>query len=117
MPLTVQEVFDDASCSDHPLQFAASILDKAETILALGHCGCKDLNEAYDTCGSYCDSDSFAVARLADGRFVGVEEASDSTGHGCQCSGSAVIAETLAEVVAWLSTENREAFIARKGGA
>lgn len=80
--LSVEDVFRDADCCDHPLQIDASILEGAKTILALGSCYCTTPNPEYSTCGSYCDSGSFAIARLTDGRFLVVREDSDSSGHG-----------------------------------
>lgn len=62
--LTAADVFANASaCGDHPLQIDSSIVDGAETILALGGCCCRPANESYETCGSFCDSSSFAIAR------------------------------------------------------
>jgi hypothetical protein len=98
--LTVQGVYEYAdSCGDHPLKLEGVSLEGAETLLALGSCGCKEPNPEYLTCGSWCDSGSFALGRLSDGRYITVRENSDSTGHGCQCNGSADVYATLEEAI------------------
>jgi len=110
MTLTIQEVFEQASgCGDHPLTITAAEINGAETILALGGCGCRGLSPNYDTCGSYCDTESFAVAKLPDGRYVVIHESSDTTGHGCRCSGGDSTHATLSDAL-WhgLGREDRE---------
>lgn len=108
--ISVAEVFADANCQDHPLGVAPAILDGAETIVGLARCGCTKWNSDGNTCGTYCDTSSFAVAELSDGRVIVVWESSDSTGHGCQCSGSADLFESLSDAL-WqgLDREDREA--------
>ena len=82
--LTFKDVYDDvAGCGDHPdTQLNDEIAAAAQTIIAMGGCNRIAINENYDTCGSYCDTQSFAVAILADGRYAVATESSDSTGHG-----------------------------------
>lgn len=81
--ITIQSVFENANCSDHPITCVTKEeLEGAITLIAGGHCGCNEMNEDYETCNSYCDTESFALGRLADGRFLVVEESSDSSGHG-----------------------------------
>jgi endonuclease III len=80
--LTVHRVFDEANCSYHPLTIEASVLDGAETLIAFGRCCCTSWNPTYTTCEGYCDSESFAIARLATGKFLLVEESADNSGHG-----------------------------------
>jgi hypothetical protein len=81
--ITIQSVFSDASCSDHPITCVTEEeLDGATTLIAGGRCNCTEMNEDYNTCRSYCDTESFALGRLADGRYLVVEESSDSSGHG-----------------------------------
>jgi|MudIll2142460700_1097286.scaffolds.fasta_scaffold10236_2 hypothetical protein len=85
MKLTVHHVFEDAStCSDHPLAFDKSLLDGAETLLSGGECDQSGgWQQDIDHSGhSYCESSSFALARLKDGRYFYVTESSDSSGHG-----------------------------------
>jgi hypothetical protein len=108
--LTVLDVYNNAeSCGDHPLGIDAALLDGALTLVALGSCSCYEYepNATYETCNSYCDSSSFALGKLADGRFIVIEESSDTSGHGCQCSGSATIHDTLDAAVANFTREER----------
>jgi hypothetical protein len=81
--ITVQAVFDSANCEDHPITCVTEEdLKDAVTLIAGGGCCCFETNEEGKTCGSHCDSESFALGRLTDGRYVVVEESSDSSGHG-----------------------------------
>jgi len=81
--ITIQSVFENASCADHPITCVTEKeLEGAVTLIAGGCCNCTEMSEDYNTCGSHCDTQSFALGRLADGRFLVVEESSDSSGHG-----------------------------------
>jgi hypothetical protein len=81
MALTFQDVYANAAkCSDHPIDLGIDA-EKVETLIAAGRCNDHSLNVDYDTCGS-CDTESFAIGYLPDGRFVIAEESSDSSGHG-----------------------------------
>lgn len=113
--VTVEDVFVNANCSDHPLQIDEKVLEGVRTIAGLGGCGCTGMNERYDTCGSYCDSGSFAIGELKDGRFIVVREDSDSSGHGCQCSGSADIFDNIDLALRLGLTENEREALAANG--
>src|SRR5688572_10517497 len=98
--LTLQTVFDVASCPDHPLSSSVSHDDiaSAETLFAAGGCSCFGVTPDGKDCGSYCDSSSFAIGRLRDGQYVLISEWSDSSGHGCQCNGTMYLGKSLADV-------------------
>lgn len=49
--------------------------------------------------GDYAEGSSCAIGRTRDGRYIVVEESSDTTGHGCQCSHSASIHDSLEEAI------------------
>lgn len=109
--LTIQDVYGKASlCAEHVSAVAPESIATATTVGAMGGCysghgpsreGCNECWELY----------SFGVGKLADGRYVAIEESSDATGHGCQCSGSASIWPTLEQALTLgLSREYREAF-------
>lgn len=76
--------WDCGDCRQHPSPFQKD--EVAEVIHFAGKCCCMSYSPDYKTCGSYCDSESFAVFKLKDGRFATFWEGSDSSGHGCQCS-------------------------------
>jgi hypothetical protein len=108
--LTIQEVYEQAaSCSEHVVPLSAAEISTAETLWAAGSCSCYPPTPMNQTCGGYCDTASFAIGRLADGRYVLIVESSDTTGHGCQCSGAVYIRETAAGVLMELDREEREA--------
>lgn len=109
--LTANEVFEKADqCDDHPLKIDKALLVDMETVLAMGKCGCNEYNTEYETCNSYCDSTSFAVAKLQNGQYLVVSEWGDSTGHGCRCDGTASIHDTLEQAKALgLTEEERQA--------
>lgn len=99
MPLTFQEVYGRASsCSDHVQDIDQAVADTALTLVAMASCGCVGYGDYYteDRCqGGYCDTESFAIGQIPTGQFLSVYESSDTTGHGCQCSGSCAIWPTL----------------------
>ena len=81
--LTVLEVWDAASsCHEHVLGVPRELAEQAETVVAMGGCSCTPFSEGGANCGSWCDSGSFAIGALPDGRHLAVWESSDSTGHG-----------------------------------
>ena len=80
--ITFQTVYNEANgCSEHSLDLDEDCAT-AITIIGGGQCGCSPWNLEYDTCGSYCDTESFAIGILPSGRFAVVYESSDSSGHG-----------------------------------
>lgn len=95
----IKEIFGRVNCGDHPVSIKEEDLEGCEVICALGRCSCNPYNENYYTCGSYCDSDSFAIVKLNTGKFLAMEEWSDTTGHGCQCDGAAKIFDTLQDAI------------------
>lgn len=111
--VTVESVFAEANCSDHPLKIDEKVLEGVRTIVGLGACCCSTYNPEYNTCGSYCDSGSFAVGELKDGRIIVVREDSDSSGHGCQCSGSADIFDNIDLAMRLGLTENEREELAK----
>jgi hypothetical protein len=72
---------------DLPADVVAAVADGAEHVWAKSEQG------------DYAEGSSCAIGRTKDGRFVVVEESSDTTGHGCQCGASASIHDTLEEAV------------------
>lgn len=50
-------------------------------------CNCGDLFDE-KMCNTWCDTWSIAIFQLKDGRYILANEASDTSGHGCQCGGS-----------------------------
>ena len=60
-------------------------------------------------CNSYCETGSAVILELKSGRYVYAREVSDTTGHGCQCSGSMEQFDDLESLIACgLDNENRE---------
>ena len=98
-PITIQEVFGEAQgCNYHPLTEPYPD-DKTETIVG----GWTDYGEGWD-------NESFAIGKLEDGRYLVVMESEDSSGHGCQCSGSSSVHATFEEAMRLgLSQEQRDA--------
>lgn len=112
--ITVESVFAEAnSCSSHPLDPIA--LEGVETLIGLGGCECFPTSTEYERCESYCSTQSFAVGLLKDGKFVRVEESSDTSGHGCQCSGSASVHDTWEELLINLTQGQRELVVSNLG--
>jgi hypothetical protein len=78
-PATAWGVVGEAAyCSDHPCEVPFTEAD-IEKVFYTEFTGDR---------GNYDDTSSCAIFRLKDGRHVVAEEWSDSTGHGCQCSGA-----------------------------
>lgn len=113
--LTVQDVYQNASGCAHFPEIDDDILTGAKTIYAAGKCSCT--GDEWSTAADfhrdpYCDTESFALALLANGRFLTIEESSDTTGHGCQCSGVAQFFDNLgAAIHLGLSTDQRTNFL------
>lgn len=60
----------------------------------------KRVTRAYFSEGGWGPEHSCAfVAQLDDGKWLAVEEGEDTSGHGCQCSGSADIYDTEEEAI------------------
>lgn len=76
----VEGAWDCGDCRKHPSPFQKE--DIAEVLHFGGKCCCTSFNPEYNTCKSWCDTDSFAVLKLKDGRFATFWEGSDSSGHG-----------------------------------
>lgn len=89
--LTVYDTFYP-NCYNHPQE---KLPENIRTIIALGGCYCKGMNDTYDTCESYCDSSSFGFGIMEDGRYIVCRESSDTSGHGCRCDGDFSIHETF----------------------
>lgn len=104
--IDISLVYSNGQCADHPLPELNT--ETTETIIAAGRCNCHELNLDYTTCGSWCDTNSFAIGLLSSGKFVVVEEWSDSSGHGCQCSGSLITVDSFSEALKNLTQETRE---------
>ena len=72
----------------------------------------KDVAEVYGAWSDGYDEgeeSTLSFCRLKDGRFVVVEEWSDYTGHGCQCSGTARFADSYEALVnGHLTAEERD---------
>ena len=66
----IESVFSHANCDDHPLKIKEDILIGSKTLIARNYCP------------DGWDSESFAIAELANGKFLAIEEWSDSSGHG-----------------------------------
>lgn len=64
-------------------------------------------------CRGMCDTWSEAFCRLKDGRYVTAHESSDTSGHGCQCSGSVDIYDTKDDFLRLGLTEASRAEIER----
>lgn len=109
--LTVNDVWENiVSCGDHPPTVPKEILEGIENIIAMGGCSCQGVNREYKTCDSYCDSNSFGIGKIKDGRFLVCSEWSDTTGHGCQCNGVTTLHESLEDALLMgLSEEDRNA--------
>lgn len=108
--IEIIEVLRDANCSNHPCGIPEKVLVSVRTIYAARRCKCIWFNPDGNTCNSWCDTtESFGVGQLADGRFIAAMEASDTSGHGCRCIGSAQIYATLDEAIRFgLNAEMRE---------
>lgn len=96
MKVSFEDVYCWASCEDHPISnvLTEAEIKEVETLAAFSRCGCSEYEDP-DWCVGVCDSESFALGQLQDGRYAVVWEASDTTGHGCICDGSASVFETL----------------------
>lgn len=71
------------NCSDCRKHSSPFNKEDVERVVAFGgRCCCRGYNEKYETCNSWCDTDSYAVFKLKDGRFATFWEGSDSSGHG-----------------------------------
>jgi len=107
--VSVQDVFGQASCEDHPINCVTEAeVANAETLFSAFRCLCTGWGQ---NCESWCDTESFAVAKLQDGRFLVVWENADSSGHGCQCDGGAGVYSTLKDAVRLgLGTDQRKLF-------
>lgn len=65
-------------------------------------------------CGSYCNTWSFVIATTTDNKFLCASESSDTTGHGCQCSGNFEVFDSIEALLATgLSDQAREILISR----
>lgn len=77
-------------CSDHPCDFKMEEVD--EVLRARTWCYCELRGDP--PCGSYCDTGGAALVRLKPVggkiRWAVAAESSDTSGHGCQCDGSAI---------------------------
>lgn len=65
----LKEVYDNASCLDHPVIISWDDLKDAEVIY-------------YWSLPDRWETETFAVGKLPNGKFVAAEEWSDSSGHG-----------------------------------
>jgi hypothetical protein len=102
-----KNTLDDISgCGDHPLPADIVNCTVSEVIAGSRWCNC---GEGEAMCHSCCDTGSVVLFLAADGRYVVAREDSDTTGHGCRCSGGAEAFATLGEAVSLgLTQEDRE---------
>lgn len=85
---TFDQVWADANCADHPqpAEFHEALTRPVAVLCAQ--------QEVADW-----DNMSFALVRLADGRYMTVEEWEDSSGHGCRCGGATALFDTLEDAL------------------
>ncbi len=95
--------YDEASrCGEHTLGFSPK--DVAGVLWAFW-----DADEGSDFEKRGTDDRTVSLCCLKDGKFGVLEECEDYTGHGCQCSGSADIFDTLEKAMRLgLNAEDRE---------
>lgn len=110
-------VIDQAQQDCHPLKKDV-VFDK-NTIVRVHWwsrwCNCGDRDQM---CGTYCDTGSGTIVELHDGHFVYAYEESDTSGHGCQCSGHVELFDSLADLIACgLTNSNRERIVAEMEAA
>jgi hypothetical protein len=109
--LTGEMVFHDIeSCGDHPPSLTVDEVRGCVTLLAYGTCYCHadtPKRGQYLSCESWCDTSSMALVRLLDGRHAVFRESSDTTGHGCQCAGTALVFASLDAAKSDLTPEER----------
>lgn len=106
--------FDNASiCGEHDVS-AFSIADVVEACCRWkGEGSGGDGSDWSDGPKPCTDSQSYAVCKLRDGRYGVLLESEDYTGHGCQCSGSASVHDTLDDAIRFgLGQSERDDFTA-----
>lgn len=92
-----KSVFENACCGDHPQPWKWE--DIEGVIASAEWCCCFSQDGQYGNCGSYCDSSGVGVYLLKNGNVLTMHESSDSSGHGCQCSGQGEESESLAQAI------------------
>jgi hypothetical protein len=76
------------SCSDHPGKPVAA--DEIESVVYFEDRADRNLES----------SDTLTICKLKSGFWILAQEWSDYTGHGCQCSGTLEVFDSLADLVA-----------------
>lgn len=104
-------VLQAAKCDSHPVHIDFTKDDVATCLLVESSCS-HGTASAGTLCRSYCDTSSESILVLKDGRYVMAHESSDTTGHGCQCSGSVDVYPDRAEFLKLgITDEQREDLI------
>ena len=85
---------DAARCHDHP-RWEFTARDVVAVLLARRWCPHEEAGERQCGDDEPCDSFGAAIFHLRGGRIGVACEASDTTGHGCQCSGTLSVHRTL----------------------
>lgn len=100
-----------AHCSSHEIALPFTEADVSACAYVESTCS-HGTASAGTLCNSYCDTSSEAILVLKDGRWVRATESSDTSGHGCQCSGSVDVFDNKTEFLKLgLTDEQREDLI------